>query len=218
MATNADWCLSRARADSVATSADGCFCDCGKPYAGQACERLDATLPVGPWEALGGAVLFALLVWLLLRFQQQVRGSTEVEYSPEIINMEAFDSVLDVATFYLNLKTYGFEMSNDSSHIMRTAIACIILVGIGFFLLDLHWWGVEKQRVHRTFLVVHILIEDALQLWLYLVLSYASLDADGAWAVGAWVGVLQGLYFLVDKSGKLLKAPPPPYSSPDELH
>ena len=123
---------------------------------------------------------------------------------------EMFDSMLDFVSYYLTLTGGGFDFINDPDKIMARAVLAIAVVTLVFFIAEVVFkftTSIPASILGRYFLMLHILVEDGLQLILYTITA-ASTTASSTSDVptGVILAILQGLIFFSLKTYQISKS------------
>lgn len=192
-----------------ATNTPECLCDCDQDWTGIACERpLTKTLVLAPAAAFavaGGIGVFAVATI------RAFRCAPKLQWDGTIVTMEVLDSVLDVLTFSLTWLTGGFTFDNDPGYLLAWAIGAVAVLTIIAFAVEMAWFelhrggGASLSQTQQAlyFLVLHIIVEDGVQLVLYAIASASQTSELALVAIG--IGILQGLIFFIMKTRELLQ-------------
>ena len=203
---NVDACGGPERATSVrsvflgrqSAASEECVCLCKEPFVGAACDQLQLKgLPMPPVAAIVlGLVLTAALGGVV---QHTVRGAQPPPFN-KLMSMEALDSLLDAVTFGITWFQDGFHFANDPLFLYAWTIGLVAVGSAVFFVLE---FVAGDFLFDRSFIVIHMLCEDGLQLMLYTIASLSSFQGDAGLPMGIVLGILQGLIFFLTKLKEL---------------
>ena len=185
-----------------ANSIEECDCQCKAPWGGAACDKLELkALPMPPIIAIMLATaLTAVLGYLIFSTNLP---STEPNTFNSLMRMEAVDSLLDAVAFGITWLQDGFHFVNDPHYLYAWTVGLLAMGSAVFFLVEfrlLRDWAFPKSVI-----VVHILLEDGLQLMLYTIASLSSFSGTAGLSMGIVLAILQGLFFFVTKMNDVFK-------------
>jgi len=202
---NLDACGGPSRVSSLRQLQDGrsvqeCVCTCKAPWGGSACDELFLkALPMPPLVTVLLAVLAtAAMGYVIFRSNPQARPQD----FDKLMSLEAIDQLLDAVAFGATWFQDGFQFANDPHYVYAWAVGLVAVSSAVVFVIEFQQ---GELFADTSFMIVHILVEDGLQLMLYFLASLSSFSGSAGMPIGIMLGVVQGLIFFIMKTRELLQ-------------